>query len=365
MVYRAYANRQEIASFPVNGVETDEIWGGDMLLWKKRQVKEPFTVKTYLPSSSYHVTNGNRFSIRTTLPSSVEKWTMFNNKEPYTTIKSDVGDNYNIRIHAMAEIGGAICYLKSKKISTTFMQITINSVVNKSEVTSTYVHTSENGCGLVDVAWIMNNYVYCHFAAGSSDNGTFCHIVLKFNTSGKLIEKYEKAIPDRNEAYNYKFPIIEASYTTIKSKAFYYAVKLQNPVLSMYKLNENPFEIYSISLLNLGLYYIGSCDSRHIFGNFSKNNATTIYEFIDGEFVKKRVLPYNLSYNNCCVCKNHIYGADAAIYDFGSIDTDSERNLIYSIPDSVHYVQSQESSIYVFHGGSSEKNTQYMTIIPL
>lgn len=365
MIYRAYANRREITSFPVNGVETDEIWGGDILLWKKNQVKEPFTVETYLPSSSYHVTNGNRFSIRVTLPSSVEKWAMFNNKEPYTVIKSDIGDHYNIRIHGIAEIGGAICYLKSEKVNTSSMRITMK-IINKSEVTSTYVHTSENGCRLVDVAWFMNNYVYCHFATGSSDSGTFCHIVLKFNTSGKLIEKYEKAIPDRNEAYNYKFPISEASYTTIKSETFYYAVKLQNHVLSMYKLSENPFEISSISLLSLGLYYIGSCNNRHIFGNFSKNNETTIHEFIDGEFVKKRVLPYDLYSNCCCVCKKHIYGAaNGVVYDFGSIDADSDRKAIFTVSYSIHYIQSQGNSIYAFYGGSSEKNTQYMTVIPL
>lgn len=37
MIYRAYANRQEITEFPVNGVNTDEIWGGEVLLWKKQQ----------------------------------------------------------------------------------------------------------------------------------------------------------------------------------------------------------------------------------------------------------------------------------------------------------------------------------------
>lgn len=34
-IYRAYANGEEITDFPINGVETQEIWGGDTLLWKK------------------------------------------------------------------------------------------------------------------------------------------------------------------------------------------------------------------------------------------------------------------------------------------------------------------------------------------
>jgi hypothetical protein len=42
MIYKAFLNRQEITGFPVNGVETDEIWGGDTLLWKKND--EIFTL---------------------------------------------------------------------------------------------------------------------------------------------------------------------------------------------------------------------------------------------------------------------------------------------------------------------------------
>lgn len=35
MIYRAYLNQQEITSFFLDGVETDEIWGGSTLLWQK------------------------------------------------------------------------------------------------------------------------------------------------------------------------------------------------------------------------------------------------------------------------------------------------------------------------------------------
>lgn len=37
MIYRAFANGEEITGFPINGVETKEIWGGDTLLWKKAE----------------------------------------------------------------------------------------------------------------------------------------------------------------------------------------------------------------------------------------------------------------------------------------------------------------------------------------
>ena len=37
MIYKAFLNRQEITGFPVKGKETSEIWGGNTLLWKKKQ----------------------------------------------------------------------------------------------------------------------------------------------------------------------------------------------------------------------------------------------------------------------------------------------------------------------------------------
>ncbi len=366
-IYRAFVNGKEITNHYLNGKEISRVYGGGVLLWKKEQIREPLTMETYLPSSrNYHITNGSRFSCMVILPNSTEKWAFFNNKEPYTAIKSDVGDYYNIRIHAMAEIGGAICYLKSEKVSTTLMQITINSFIDQTELSNTYAYLNENNCGLVDVAWLMNDYIYCHFVTGSRDDGSFCHIVLKFSLNGELIEKYIKNISDKDEAYNYKFPMIESSYTTIKSGSLSYAVRLQSSVLSMYELNEDPFKTSAKDLLHSDtpVYYVGSCNNRHIFCNFT-NEETIVYEFTEGEFIKKRVLPYNLYHARCCVCKNHIYGVDYALYDFGSIDIDSDRKIIFTVSDSIHYIQSQDSSIYVFHGESSEKNKQYMTIIQL
>ena len=37
MIYKAFLNRQEITGFPVNGIETTEIYGGDTLLWRKEK----------------------------------------------------------------------------------------------------------------------------------------------------------------------------------------------------------------------------------------------------------------------------------------------------------------------------------------
>lgn len=37
MIYKAFLNRQEITGFPVNGIETTEIYGGDTLLWRKKK----------------------------------------------------------------------------------------------------------------------------------------------------------------------------------------------------------------------------------------------------------------------------------------------------------------------------------------
>ena len=35
MIYRAFANGEEITDFPISGVDTNAIYGGDVLLWKK------------------------------------------------------------------------------------------------------------------------------------------------------------------------------------------------------------------------------------------------------------------------------------------------------------------------------------------
>lgn len=37
MIYKAFLNRQEITGFPVKDKETSEIWGGNVLLWKKSE----------------------------------------------------------------------------------------------------------------------------------------------------------------------------------------------------------------------------------------------------------------------------------------------------------------------------------------
>lgn len=41
MKYRAFANGQEIEDFPINGVNTEEIYGGNTLFWKKEDGKLP------------------------------------------------------------------------------------------------------------------------------------------------------------------------------------------------------------------------------------------------------------------------------------------------------------------------------------
>lgn len=62
MIYRAYANGQEITEFPVSGTSTNEIWGGNTLLWKKGDVPSSgFTLTVtdgltyYVPPSSFFI----------------------------------------------------------------------------------------------------------------------------------------------------------------------------------------------------------------------------------------------------------------------------------------------------------------------
>lgn len=59
-IYRAYANGKEITDFPINGVETKEIWGGDTLLWKKKEDERTFSVTLYCtyPTSAFNTASG-------------------------------------------------------------------------------------------------------------------------------------------------------------------------------------------------------------------------------------------------------------------------------------------------------------------
>ena len=62
MIYKAFLNRQEITGFPVNGKETTEIYGGDVLLWKKGETPpNDFSLAVtdaltyYVPPSSFNI----------------------------------------------------------------------------------------------------------------------------------------------------------------------------------------------------------------------------------------------------------------------------------------------------------------------
>ena len=63
MKYRAFANGKEISEFPINGVNTDEIWGGDTLLWKKGeepsengfQLNIVDALTYFVPPSSFYI----------------------------------------------------------------------------------------------------------------------------------------------------------------------------------------------------------------------------------------------------------------------------------------------------------------------
>lgn len=62
MIYRAFLNRQEITGFPVDGIETTEIYGGNTLFWKKGNAPSTgFTLTItdgltyYVPPSSFYI----------------------------------------------------------------------------------------------------------------------------------------------------------------------------------------------------------------------------------------------------------------------------------------------------------------------
>jgi hypothetical protein len=56
MKYRAFANGQEITDFPISGTDTNAIYGGDTLLWKK--VKKGLFDKSLYMKLAYDHTSG-------------------------------------------------------------------------------------------------------------------------------------------------------------------------------------------------------------------------------------------------------------------------------------------------------------------
>ena len=64
MIYKAFLNRQEIEDFPINGVNTDEIYGGDTLLWKKEEQGVELKVTFFLtyPTSKFNTASGLKTS---------------------------------------------------------------------------------------------------------------------------------------------------------------------------------------------------------------------------------------------------------------------------------------------------------------
>lgn len=370
MIYKAFLNRQEITGFPVKSKDINKIYGGDILLWEKgEQIKEPFTVEAYLPSK-YGVINGNRFSIPVKLHDSTEYWILANRKKPYIDIKTTVGSYYDNRIQALGEIGGAICYLCSEKQNNTSLKITMSILNGESVITNSYIYSSDNSIKLVDATWLMNNHIFVYFSTYDDAIHKYeLHIVLEFDLNGKIVEKYVKKTKREDM---YKFPILEANFTTVKSGADHYCLYFKGSHMAMYKLAGNPFDSHEIKISS-GTY-IGSDNGRHFFLRKltgSSSNAI-LYEFINGEFIEKRALEDSGILDiNCCICKSHIYiGIYGTIYDYGDIDdkTEQPRKTIFktpSAPRQTNFIHSQGNFLYVFHGTFSEKDKQYMTIIPL
>ena len=372
MIYKAFLNRQEITGFPVKGKDVNKIYGGNILLWEKgEQIKEPFTVEAYFPSNSKNgVINGNRFSIPVKLHDSSGYWILANRKKPYIDFKTTVGSYYDNRVQALGEVGGVICYLHSENPNNTSLKITMNVLNGKSEVSNSYTYSSDNVISLVDATWLMNNHIFVYFSTYDDALHDYeLHIVLEFGLNGEVVGKYVKKTKSKDM---YKFPILEANLTTVKSGTDHYCLYLKGAFTMMYKLSGNPFDSQRIKISS-GIY-IGSDNGRHFFlRNLTGPSSNTIlYEFINGEFIEKRVLKDSGVLDiNCCICKSRIYiGIYGTIYDYGDIDdkTEQPRKAIFktpSAPRQTNFIHSQGDFLYVFHGTFSEKDKQYMTIIPL
>lgn len=398
MIYRVYANRQEITSFPVNGVETDEIWGGDTLLWKKEKAKEAFTVRAYHTYGN-PVTNGKQIFTRFIFSGSYANrkygWAFVNYKSPYIDTKIEEGGGvpgeYTRTIQACAECNGPVCAVETRAYFTTYanniysLHIIIHSFENGKETSNTCVINADEGTSFDEpkLVWQSGGYVYYYIKNRTRTGATkIREMVFKIAINGTLVGTYEKWKEDVDD----KDTMVIGSYlnlSEITSGSKKYLVNM-NGHFAIYELKENPFDIINI-IDTSGIptseykYYIGFTNNKHIFMSFSTSGTKTtgkIYEFIEGEFIEKRTTYLVEWYNRVCVYKNHIYAVNGrSILDCGDIETgnDDKAKIIGETPYSgtVELTFAQSGYIYIIRSSGRETTgleasvNHYMTIIPL
>ena len=390
MIYKAFLNRQEITGFPVKGKDVSKIYGGNILLWEKeKKIKEAFTVDGY-HANRRPVTNGKRifenFVFSGTYSNKKQKWAFIDFKSPYFN-KIEGTETPKDRVSstcATAEYNGIICLTQitgffekyANQIYTLYIEI--HSFNDGNEILGTCTINAEEDVyyDLVDTAWQNEGCVYLHLKKRKkAETSKVCEVVFKISTDGTLLGKYEKW--KENASTNDFIISTNPSYSTITSGSKKYLANICG-FRPVYELHENPFETTEIAT-NGFKYYVGSTNNKHFFMDFETNNGETlskVYEFVEGEFVKKRITYKADWYTSACVYRNHLYTVnDKDVLDCGDVETgkDEDTKIIGQIPyyGTIELFFVQAGYIYILYSTGKETSgleslaKHYMTIIPL
>lgn len=255
MIYKAFLNRQEITGFPVKGVETDEIWGGDVLFWKKSEevASNVFIFEwkdeiTFALKGNGEVTVENSYGYSTTSPKSTSV-------RQFKYQKSGV---YKTKLTLQANVKFILSFVNKK--------IQDNSTTYHYESSLTRILSAIP----VNISRVTTN---ASFAFYTPD---FC--VTGPNTNAPYF--YE--VPEKLFQYHKKFTTIDyAFYNCVNFKKI--PTKLLDGMTELESV-ENTFRRTSIIEIPENLFY--DCTKIHLFSNTFGN--TDITEIPAGLFATQK-----------------------------------------------------------------------------
>lgn len=168
MIYKAFLNRQEITGFPVKGKETSEIWGGNVLLWKKSGFSILENLRGYVAYQKCVLTSGiNMLSVMKSQTSSEGQVIgLFQEGSPYVS-KILTNGNYYSSTHVIS-CGNYFYAIKVDRSNrekdntiSRFYKIDENGNIIAQYSNSTKISNSQNYYTLMRGFFVINDTFYC------------------------------------------------------------------------------------------------------------------------------------------------------------------------------------------------------------
>lgn len=422
MVYRAFAGGKEITGFPIGDKSASEIWGGNTLLWKKNELIPSGRVNSYslvnkLPcgcgrnimrfidygklgsDGKYYYQYWDSAITQKPYLKHIQSWLtndiiekiLSNGTEyPYGTHNIYANETEN-KIYLLSYgwtssngASNARLFLDKFIVLSKDMKVERQYSGTKIEIKS-HKYDGEKKSAMHyggPFFWVENEnfHVIVPYVRNNQFTGGYSYI---FN-SGQIIsqdESYFGAAPS-DDFYAGGFSLIASSTISYGGK-HYLAFPGQS---GMYETEENAAAVYKKN----GKYtYLGNYSGRYIFTDTSK---TMLYEFKDGNMVKKYDLadldasnlgykPSEFNYNNITILNGRIYYIDIIeISDIGSLDESGKHvgevicrtEYITGEKKVISAITSEMNTLYAFYYVASDEDSSnkskakyYMEVIPL